>query len=138
LFIGGLPMIRNTPDLSNVAEEGAARAPRGRVVVTAAAATATGAFACAVGCVLPFALPAVALASAGGIIAWLVRAQGWMMYLALIAVGWGWLWVAWQSFGAKARPARSTLCAMGGATLLVAFAVAWPMLEPSVIRLLIS
>jgi hypothetical protein len=112
--------------------------PSGRIVAATAAATATGALVCAVCCVLPFALPAVAMAAAGGVIAWLVRAQGWMMDLALAAVASGWIWVGWLSLRHKAMPATSTLGAMGGATLLLALAAVWPMIEPIVVGLLIS
>jgi hypothetical protein len=131
-------MTRNADDLSPIAEDRAARVPGGRIVAATAAATATGASACGVCCVLPFALPAVAMAGAGGVIAWLVGAQGWMMDLALIAVAGGWIWVGWQSLRHKARPATSTLGAMAGATLLLALAAVWPMIEPIVVELLIS
>ena len=131
-------MIPNAPDLSHVANEGPAQPTGSRVVVATAAATATGALACAVCCVLPFALPAVALASAGGIIAWFAQAQSWMMDLALAAVAGGWLWVGWQSLRFKVKPAKSTLFAMSSASLLLALAFAWPLLEPSVVRLLAS
>jgi hypothetical protein len=131
-------MTHYADDLSPVANKRPARVPSGRIVTATAAATATGALACAVCCVLPFALPAVAMAAAGGVIAWLVWAQGWMMDLALIAVASGWIWIGWQSLRHRARPATSTLGAMGGATLLLALATVWPMIEPIVIELLRS
>ena len=53
------------------------RAARGAALTVAA-----GAVACGVCCVLPFALPAVALASSGGIIAWLAGFQFWATVLA--------------------------------------------------------
>ncbi|UPK08007.1 hypothetical protein IVB05_12885 [Bradyrhizobium sp. 170] len=107
-------------------------------MVAAAAVTATGALACAVCCVLPFALPAVALASAGGIIAWFAQAQSWMMDLALVAAAAAWLWVGWQSLRSKTRPAKPTLFAMSCATIFLVLAISWPFLEPSVVRLLAS
>ena len=45
-----------------------------RLASTAATTTAIGAIACGVCCVLPFALPAVALAGTGGVIAWFGQA----------------------------------------------------------------
>ena len=131
-------MMRDITELSHVGDDTPARRADGRVVVAAAAATATGALACAVCCVLPFALPAVALASAGGIIAWFAQAQSWMMHLALVTVAAAWLWVGWQSLRSKTRPAKSTLVAMGGATIFLVLAISWPLLEPSVVRLLAS
>lgn len=68
-------MMRNTPELSHDGVDARVRKAGGRVVVAVAAATATGALAYAVCCVLPFALPAVALASAGSIIAWCTSAE---------------------------------------------------------------
>jgi hypothetical protein len=130
-------MTRSADDLSPRAENGA-RGPVDRIVAATAAATATGALALAVCCVLPFALPAVAMAAGGGVIAWLVRAQGWMMDLALIAVAGGWIWVGWQGLRHKTRPAASTLGAMGAASLLLVLAAVWPMVEPIVIQLLRS
>jgi hypothetical protein len=131
-------MTRNADDLSRAAQERAARVPGDRIVPATAAAVATGALACTVCCVLPFALPAVAMATVGGVIAWLMRAQGWMMDLALITVAVGWIWVGWQRLRHKARPATSTLGAMGAASLLVALAAVWPMVEPIVVELLTS
>ena len=93
--------------------------------------------ACAACCVLPFAFPAVAMAGAGSVIAWLVGAQSWMMNFAFIAVAGGWIWVAWQSFRHKAKPAMSTLGAMGAAILLLGLAAVWPTVEPIVIELLL-
>jgi hypothetical protein len=130
-------MTRSADDLTPIAEARAAPNPSDRIVTATAAATATAALACTVCCVLPFALPAVAIAAAGGVIAWLVRVQGWMMGLSLIAVASGWIWVGCQSLRHKAKPATSTLGAMGGATLLLALAAVWPMIEPTVVELLI-
>ena len=131
-------MARSADGHSPIAEEEAARAPSGKIVAATAAATATGALACAACCVLPFAFPAVAIAGTGSIIAWLVGAQGWTMGIALIAVAGGWIWVGSQSLRHKARPAMSTLGAMGAASVLLALAAVWPMVEPILIELLIS
>jgi hypothetical protein len=84
------------------------RAARGAALTVAA-----GAVACGVCCVLPFALPAVALASAGGIIAWLGGFQFWATVLAATIVAAAWIWIVVQSVSAKAKPARSTIYMMG-------------------------
>jgi cytochrome bd-type quinol oxidase subunit 2 len=97
---------------------------------TAAVVSATGAVACGVCCVLPLALPAVALAGAGGILAWLAGAFVWMTAVAVVAVlgAWGWVW--WESARSRARPAASTLYLMTFATTLLAVALLWPLIEP--------
>ena len=105
----------------------------GALAITAA----TGAVACAACCVLPFALPAVALASVGSIVVLLAGALAWITGLAVIAVAGAWTWVGWQSLRSRARPAASTLYMMGGATALTAVAVMWPRVEPVVIRALL-
>jgi hypothetical protein len=94
--------------------QGAVREPGGRIIVAAAAASASGALALAACCVLPFALPAIVMAGSGGIIAWLMGAQDWILALAFLAVAGGWFWIGWQSFRRKARPERSLLGVMGG------------------------
>ena len=75
----------------------------------AALTVAAGAVACGVCCVLPFALPAVALASAGGILAWFGGFQFWATVLAATIVATAWVWIIVQSIRKKAKPARSTL-----------------------------
>ena len=109
-------MTRTADEVSPTAEERAAPVPGGGIV------TAT----------------AVTMASVGGVIAWLAPAQGRMMDLAVIAVAGGWIWVGWQSLRYKARPATSTLGAMGAASFLLALAAFWQMIEPIVVELLIS
>ena len=90
---------------------------------------ATGAVACAACCVLPFALPAVALASVGSVVALAAGALPWIAGLAAMVVAAAWVWIGWQSQRSRLRPARSTLHAMGAATVLPAIAVAWWQLE---------
>jgi hypothetical protein len=53
-----------------------------RAASVAALTTAAGAVACGVCCVLPFALPAVVAAGAGGTLAWVGRAHGTMTLIA--------------------------------------------------------
>lgn len=102
----------------------------------AAVASTAGAVACGVCCVLPFALPPVALASTGSALAWLAGAHGWVTGVATVATGgaWGWIWR--QSVRARVRPARSTLFMMGLATVFLTLALVWPIIEPHIVRAL--
>jgi hypothetical protein len=111
---------------------------RGIVAVAAVAATgaATGAAACGACCVLPFALPAAALATGGGVLAWFGGLLAWATAIAIIAVVAGWAWVGAQIWTKRRRPAKSTLLTMGSATLLLVLALAWPKVEPTIIALL--
>lgn len=108
----------------------------GRGVGAVAAIAATGAVACGACCVLPFALPAAALAMTGGALAWFGSLHGWVTLIAAGAVGVGWLWVGVQARAARRRPAKSTLVVMAAATMLLAVALAWPKVEPVVTALL--
>jgi hypothetical protein len=87
---------------------------------------ATGAVACGACCVLPFALPAAALASAGSVLAWLAGAYAWITGVALLAVLGAWAWIAWDTARSQRRPAASTLYVMTAATILTAVAALWP------------
>jgi hypothetical protein len=115
---------------------------RKQVGTTAAGLTAmtlaTGAVACGACCVLPLALPAVALASTGGILAWFGGAHAWVTALAIAAVLGAWGWIAWQTVQTRCRPALLTLYMMGTATGLLIAAVLWPALEPQLVRVLMG
>ena len=116
--------------------------PEQKVPAKAACAVAmtaaTGAAVCAGICVLPFALPAVAIAGFSSMIALLAGALAWVTALAVAIVAGAWILVGWQSFRSRARPARSTLYAMGGATALTMVAVMWRQIEPAFIRMLLG
>jgi len=112
------------------------RSASGSRVGANAAVTACGALACAACCVAPFALPAVMLASAGSLLAWLAGAAGWTANLALVAVAGGWVWIGWQSARTRAMPAISTLYAMAVATVALALAFGWPLYEAPLLRLI--
>jgi len=99
---------------------------------------ATGAAACAACCVLPFALPAVALAGIGSVLALLAGALVWVTALAVVTIAGAWAWIGWQSLQSRRRPAFSTLYIMGGATALTAVTVLWPRIEPALIRALLG
>jgi ABC-type Na+ efflux pump permease subunit len=87
----------------------------------------------AVCCVLPFALPAAALASFGGLLAWLAGDHWWATMAALTAVVAAWLWVAYRSYRSEKRPAKSTVVVLLAATALFGVAFIWPSIEPSVV-----
>jgi hypothetical protein len=87
-------------------------------------------------CVLPFALPAVAAAGAGGALAWVGRAHGTMTLIASAIVVAAWISVGAQSRRARKRPAWTTLHAMVIATAVLALAIVWPRIEPYLIDLL--
>lgn len=92
--------------------------------------TALAAVACTACCILPFTLPAVILASAGGFIAILDHAHGWVTRLAVLFVICAWLWIGWQVRKTQRRAARLTVAMMVLATLLTAAAASWPVIEP--------
>jgi hypothetical protein len=110
--------------------------PGTRIARATAALAATGALACGVCCVLPFALPAAVLAVSGGVPAWFGSIKPWFTAVAVIAVASGWLWVALQTKRTRRRPARSTILTMSIATLLMLAAVAWPLIERPILHLL--
>ena len=107
-----------------------------RTASVAALTTATGAVACGVCCVLPFAFPAVAVAGTGGVLAWFAGAHGWVTGLAAVIVGCAWIAVGVQSYHARVRPSRATLYTMALATAALVLAVVWPQIEPDLIRML--
>ena len=102
----------------------------------AAATVAVGAVACGVCCVLPFALPAVMLASSGGVLAVFAQAFWGALYLATILVGGAWLWVFADTRRTGKRPNRSTLIMMAVATAALGAAAVWPTIEPHLIAML--
>lgn len=107
-----------------------------RAASAAAATVAVGAVACGVCCVLPFALPAVVLASSGGVLAVFAQAFWGALYLATIMVGGAWLWVFADTRRTGKRPARSTLTMMAVATAALGAAAVWPTIEPHLIAVL--
>jgi hypothetical protein len=109
-----------------------------KAVSLTAVTLATGAVACGACCVLPFALPAAAMASTGSILAWLAGAHAWVTGSALLAVLVAWAWLAWDTARSQRRPARSTLYVMTAATILTAVAVLWPLIERQIVRALMT
>jgi hypothetical protein len=111
--------------------------PRGTKAAGATALTAAaGAMACAACCVLPFALPAAALASVGGVLAWVDHIHIWVTRLAIVAVVVAWGWIIGQSAKARRMPGATTLYVMLAATALAGTALAWPLLEKPIIQAL--
>lgn len=117
-----------------VSNEGPATARTGKAVVTAAATSATAAVACGACCVLPLALPAVALGTFGGVLSWFADARIWMVAIAAVAVLGAWTWVWLESRRTSRRPARSTMAIMIAASAMLTLAVAWPAMEGAVVN----
>ena len=115
---------------------GANRKAVGKKTTGAVALTALAAAACTSCCIMPFTLPAVILAGAGGTIAILDHAHVWVTRAAILTVGCAWFWIVWQTIKAKRGPARSTLLVMVMATVLTAVAASWPVIEPIVFNTL--
>jgi uncharacterized membrane protein len=103
----------------------------------AIAVVATGALACGVCCVLPFALPPALLALSGGMLAWFASAYSLVTYLATVAVVGGWMWVMLQSLRTKKRPARTTVVTMAVATVILLLALVWPKIEGLIVSTLV-
>lgn len=110
--------------------------PGSKAAGVTAMTLSTGAVACGVCCVLPFALPATVLASTASLLAWFVKLHVWVTILAIPSVVGAWGWIAWQTRRTRRKPATSTLFMMGAASVLLAVAVLWPLLEKPLIRLL--
>lgn len=108
----------------------------GKKLGATAAAMATVALACGVCCVVPIALPGVALGGFGAVLAWLGGADAAVTTIAAVLVLLGWIWVYRDATRRKARPAAPTLWLMGVASMVLAAAMAWPRLEPAVTTLL--
>ena len=110
--------------------------PGSKAAGVTAVTLSTGAVACGVCCVLPFALPATILASTGSLLAWFVKLHVWVTILAILSVVSAWGWITWQTRRTRRKPATSTLFMMGAATVLLTVAVLWPLLEKPLIRML--
>ena len=93
-------------DGSSGGADGSAGGRRAPGVASGTAAVA--ALVCGVCCVLPFALPAVALATVGGVLAAFAGVYWWALGVAVVAVAAAWLLVAWQSARTRRRPAPAT------------------------------
>lgn len=117
--------------------KGPSKAPPGTKAAGVTAVTlSTGAVACGICCVLPFALPAAVLASTGSVLAWFVKVHVWVTFLAILSVIGAWGWIAWQTRRTRRRPATSTLFMMAAATVLLMVAVLWPLIERLLIQVL--
>ena len=110
--------------------------PGSKAAGVTAATLATGAVACGVCCVLPFALPAAVLAATESLLAWFVKLHLWVTILAILSVAGAWGWIGWQTRRTNSKPAFSTLLMMGAATVLLTVAVLWPLLEKPLIWML--
>ena len=102
----------------------------------AMAASSAAVIACGACCILPLALPAIALASLGGTLAWLAGAHPWLTGLSVLIVIAAWAWIIWQGRRTGKRQARSTLVLMSISTAFTLLALAWPWIEPSIMAAL--
>jgi hypothetical protein len=112
------------------------RQPGTKAAGLTAVTIATGAVACAACCVLPFALPAAVLATAGATIAWFDHIHVWIAGAAVLAVLGAWGWIGLQTVRTRRKTAKSTFYVMAAATVLMAAAVFWPLIEQPLIRAL--
>lgn len=108
------------------------------IAASAAGVAAAGALACAACCILPFALPAAALAVAGGTLAWLSSVYQGAIVVAIALVAAAWAWVVWQSWRTRKRPAGTTVLVMLAASTMLGLAYYWPAIEPIAIAALNS
>ena len=106
----------------------------GKKVAATALAAALVAAPCTACCVLPFVLPSAILAVAGGSIAVLDHAHGWVTQLAVATVIGAWLWIGWQRRKSGRTLTRTTMALMTVATLLTTTAASWPLLQPLVFK----
>jgi len=112
-----------------------APSPGGKSFGTAAAAMATVALACGVCCVVPIALPGLALGGLGAALAWFGNAHTWVAAIAAVFVVVGWVLVYRDATRRKARPGAKGLWVMGIASLVLVAAIGWPRLEPTMARI---
>ena len=105
-------------------------------VGAATVTTSAGAvLACSACCVLPLALPAVALGGAAGLVAWMEAVHGWITGLSIVFLLAGWAFVAMQAHRTGKRAARATISMLLAATGLTLVALSWPLLEPTLVAL---
>lgn len=100
----------------------------GSILVSSGAVVACGAC-----CILPLALPAIALGGLGGTLAWFADAHAWLTGVSVLVVLAAWAWIVWQGRRAGKRQARSTLVLMGVSTAFTLLALVWPSIEPSIL-----
>ena len=105
----------------------------GQIASAAAVTAAVGAVACGVCCVLPFALPAVLLASTGGVLAVFASSFWWTLYVATALVAFAGGWVVLDARTTHRRTSPRTLAWLFLASAAVGVAAAWPRFEPRVI-----
>ena len=110
--------------------------PRLKAAGAAAMTLSTGAVACGVCCVLPFALPATVLASTGSLLSSFVHMQWWITGLSVLAVMGAWGWIAWQTRRTGRKPATATLVMMTASTVFMTVSLMWPLIEKPLIRAL--
>jgi hypothetical protein len=125
-----------SPDCGCAPKQPSKQQTGGKVAATASVSAALAAAACTACCVLPFTLPAALLALAGGSIAVLDHAHGWMTLLAAGAVIAGWGWLAWQRRKTGHPIARRILALMIMASVVTTTTGSWFLIAPTVFKTL--
>ncbi len=109
----------------------------GKAAGVAAVVTTSGAvLACAACCVLPVAIPAVALGGGGAILAMFSRAAPVLTLVGVALVILAWFWVVRASRRTGKRPAPLTIRLLSISTALAVLAVLWPAIEPTLMGLI--
>ncbi|MEP7085891.1 MAG: hypothetical protein ABI884_01040 [Gemmatimonadota bacterium] len=70
---------------------------------------------------------------AGALFAAFAHVFWWALLIAIATVVAAWGWVGWQSYTTRRRPARATILAMSGASVLLLVALSWPLMESYII-----
>lgn len=133
--VGGVP----TCDVCGCASSATASASgegAKQVVPRGAAGAGALAVACGVCCVLPIAVPALALSSLGGTVAIVSRGYRWAMWFALGAIVIAWTWAGIQRVRTGRRIHPVTRRGMLAATLIVAAAYAWLTVERVIVAVI--
>ena len=98
-------------------------------------ATTGAVLGCAACCVVPLAFPVLALGASGAVLAWFAGAHMWITGVALLIVLAAWAWLAWRTFRRGHPLARSTVIMMTLSTLMLALALLWPRIEPTLMAM---
>ena len=128
----------NAASLDNQPLQGAPESHKGEKAAGAAAlVSSTGALlACSACCVLPMALPAVALALGATTLSWMEAAHGWLTIVSVVLLLGAWSLVLWHSSRSGRRAARATIIMLVVASVLTALALAWAWVEPWLVSML--
>lgn len=120
------------PDCApSLSDEAGSTAPK-----LALGSSATTVTVCAACCVLPLAWPAVGLVLTGSTIAMLEASQPWLTAISLGLVIAAWALVYRQAATSGKRTNPATLAMMAAATIFLAVALSWRLIEPGLVTML--